>query len=58
MSNGKGKIKKDDCSDKHKEFCKKQGKVAYYDKKENKCGCKKEVRDAKGKVISIELIKK
>ena len=58
MSNGKGKIKKDECSIEFKKACEKQGKVASYNKKENKCECKKEVRDAKGKVISIELIKK
>ena len=57
MSNGKGKYK---CTKEHKEWCKRQGKVAYYDKKENKCGCKPKEgeRDAKGKVISTELIKK
>ena len=47
MSNGKGKIKqekinkeKDECSKEHKEWCASKGKVAYYDKEKNKCGCK------------------
>ena len=53
MSNGKGKYK---CTKEHKEVCKSQGKVAYYDKEENKCGCKpvRPTKEVKSKRLTLE----